>query len=60
MYLQIASAAAQAAANVVPTGGAAAKPSSKGPDLGAAAGRSVIVTAMTTVIMAATMEPNPT
>lgn len=57
---KIASAAAQAPAKVVPAGGKAAKPSSKGPDCGAEAGRSGIVTAMTTIMIAVTIEPKPT
>lgn len=55
----MASDAAQAAANVVPAGGNAAKPNSKSPVCGAAVGRSGIVTATTTVMIAETIDPKP-
>lgn len=56
---KIANEAANAAANVVPTGGAAPNPNSKSPVWGAAAGREGMVTAITTVIIAVTILPNP-
>jgi hypothetical protein len=56
---KIASEAAQAAENVVPAGGSAANPKSKSPVCGAPAGRFGIVTAMTTVMIAETIEPKP-
>lgn len=57
---KIASAAAQAAAKVVPAGGRASNPSSKSPVCVAAAGRAGIVTAITMIMIAERMEPKPT
>lgn len=56
---KMASEAAQAAAKVVSTGGQGENPNSNGPVFGAAAGREVIVTAITTIMIAVTMEPKP-
>lgn len=56
---KMASEAAHALAKVIPTGGQAEKPNSNGPVCGAAAGRAVIVTAITTIMIAVTMEPKP-
>lgn len=52
--------AAQNCTKVVPAGGYAWKPSSKGPVCGAAAGQSRMVTAMTTIRTDIIAEKNPT